>query len=55
MKKTQLKMTLAALIIGCTMNAAQAQWNLSGNAGTGTSFLGTTNNFCVCTPTTHSA
>ncbi len=40
-------MTLAALIIGCTMNAAQAQWNLSGNAGTGTSFLGTTNNFSL--------
>ncbi len=40
-------MTLAALIIGCTMNAAQAQWNLNGNAGTGTSFLGTTNNFSL--------
>ncbi len=47
MKQRLLKMSLAALIIGCTMNAAQAQWSLNGNAGTGTSFLGTTNNFSL--------
>lgn len=47
MKKQLLKMSVAALMLSCTFNSVQAQWNLTGNAGTGTSFLGTTNNFSL--------
>lgn len=47
MKKRLLQMScMAALAIGIANNAA-AQWSLTGNAGTGTSFLGTTNNFSL--------
>ena len=47
MKKKLLKTSLiAAVLAGCTLNAAQAQWNLTGNANaTATSILGTTNAF----------
>ena len=47
MKKKLLKMGMVALVAGCTFNAAQAQWSLTGNAAAGTNFLGTTNNISM--------
>ena len=47
MKKRLLSRSLASLLLGIIMNTSHAQWSLTGNTVTGTSFLGTTNNFSL--------